>query len=830
MSNYALSKKKALDRIFVFQAVEYGFLTQELLRECIQEQEQQSTEDNLVPLLTICKEKKYLTPSQVNHLMSKRLDASVARAFGESLSQKEEPKKQVEPMHHLEFPKETTQQFRAIAREEREVLEQKISEKDRILDRERKQVEFYRRKLELSEKKLNEFEELKQQELQDKQAVIDVLEVELKKFKVLSLERENKLQKFQNILLEKDDLVQKERQKYKGLFNLLDQQSSELQTSEEARMKWEAEFERVNKDLLFQKNKLAREIEDKIVLKQNLQENETRLQELTDELETHNLHKQNLEIKLKEFATELENARINNQNLETKIEQLNEEAKHQQDLEMQKMALEQSHLLEELQAKQQENKTHTQTFEAFKREKEAYMQEILQSKKQLEQDKKQLEQTIKDVHNDKQQLEQSLRDANNSKQQLEQNLKDINNSKKQLEQNLKDANNAKKQMEETYNQKRIAQEEELHQIKTSLESELSQYKQRSENLEAKLQQFQESLGNNDELEQEKNKYKNLFEEEMQRKKKIEQEKVDLEFRLKSAEQKMQQLQQVSVDGSDLEPGALLAGSNGERYIIQELIGRGGMGLVYSALRSSDENFVVVKTLLPEHMGDMKVIIRFVQEARTMLEFKHENLVQGYDIYQGTTLSYLVMEYLDGNSVEDILEEQPMIEPLRATEIVLGVARALEYLEQHHLVHRDVKPANIIITQNGTPKLVDFGIVKMTDRSCSLTTEGIILGTPYYLSPEQTYQTNVDIRSDIYSLGATYFHMVVGEVPFPGDNPIDVIQKRLNKTPSPAKIKSDLPKNICAVIEKMMNRNIKKRHENVTELVHELEDIVKSLKK
>jgi len=444
MSNYALSKKKALDRIFVFQAVEYGFLTQELLRECIQEQEQQSTEDNLVPLLTICKEKKYLTPSQVNHLMSKRLDASVARAFGESLSQKEEPKKQVEPMHHLEFPKETTQQFRAIAREEREVLEQKISEKDRILDRERKQVEFYRRKLESSEKKLNEFEELKQQELQDKQTVIDVLEVELKKFKVLSLERENKLQKFQNILLEKDDLVQKERQKYKGLFNLLDQQSSELQTSEEARMKWEAEFERVNKDLLFQKNKLAREIEDKIVLKQNLQENETRLQELTDELETHNLHKQNLEIKLKEFATELENARINNQNLETKIEQLNEEAKHQQDLEMQKMALEQSHLLEELQAKQQENKTHTQTFEAFKREKEAYMQEILQSKKQLEQDKKQLEQTIKDVHNDKQQLEQSLRDANNSKQQLEQNLKDINNSKKQLEQNLKDANNAKK--------------------------------------------------------------------------------------------------------------------------------------------------------------------------------------------------------------------------------------------------------------------------------------------------------------------------------------------------------------------------------------------------
>ncbi len=169
-----------------------------------------------------------------------------------------------------------------------------------------------------------------------------------------------------------------------------------------------------------------------------------------------------------------------------------------------------------------------------------------------------------------------------------------------------------------------------------------------------------------------------------------------------------------------------------------------------------------------------------------------------------------------------------MDPVRGTEIVLGIARGLAYMEAHHLVHRDVKPANIIVQKSGAAKLVDFGIVKMTDRTCSLTTEGIILGTPYYLSPEQTYQTSVDIRSDIYSLGATYYHMVVGEVPFPGDNPIDVIQQRLHHTPKPNKTKPDLPKEINNVIEKMMHCKKEKRQTTAAELVKELEFVYKRI--
>jgi serine/threonine-protein kinase len=141
-----------------------------------------------------------------------------------------------------------------------------------------------------------------------------------------------------------------------------------------------------------------------------------------------------------------------------------------------------------------------------------------------------------------------------------------------------------------------------------------------------------------------------------------------------------------------------------------------------------------------------------------------------------------------------------------------------------------KISNILILSDGTPKLVDFGIVKMTDRTCTLTTDGIILGTPYYLSPEQTYQTDVDIRSDIYCLGATFYHMVVGEVPFPGDNPIDVIQKRLVRSPRPGKVKSDLPKEVCNVIEKMMHRQLKKRHSTAQELVSDLEKVLRKIKR
>ena len=870
MSNYELSTKKALERIFVYQAVEYGFLTQEQLKECIEEQERQSTDENQIDLLTICKQKKYLTASQCNHLMSKRLDASVARALGESLNQKEEKKPSVESQIQ-EIVQEKTQQFRAIAREEREEMERRMNEKERVLDRERKQSEFYRRKQEALEKKLENFEEEKQLALQEKQNHIEKLENELNNLQRILTEQNQNFSQFNTVLQDKESSLERERQKNQALFKLLEGTNQEIQEATEEKMKWEAECERISKELNF---KLTQELQEKTSLKQNIEELENKIHEAENkakeaenkyQAEEQKLHEaenqyHNEENKIHEIESKIQEAENKVQESENKVQELNIKLQDSEN-KLQEFTSKNAELSKELEkirtvnqnleqkvadytiqhANQEElvkkNLAQTQSFEAFKREKEDFLKQVLQEKQKLERDivsinseKQELEQNIQNINSEKQKLEQNIQNINSEKQKLEQNIQNISAEKQELEQNIQNITAEKKQQEQLFEQQKTAQEATFHSEKIALESELSQYKQKNENLEAKLQKFQASLGNWDEVERQKNQYKQILEQEQKKQKLLLKEKEELEERLHIAENQMHRFNQIPVDGSNLEAGTLLPGSNGESYVIQGMIGRGGMGIAYSAIRQSDENIVVVKTLLPEHMGDMKVIIRFVQEARTILGFDHENLVHGYDIYQGSTLSFFVMEYLDGPSVEDILEEQPMIEPLRATEIVLGIARALEYLEKNSLVHRDVKPANIIITKNGTPKLVDFGIVKMTDRNCSLTTDGIILGTPYYLSPEQTYQTNVDIRSDIYSLGATFFHMVVGEVPFPGDNPIDVIQKRLTKTPKPEKIKSDLPKPICAVIERMMNRNVKKRYDTVTDLVHELENIIKVLKR
>lgn len=740
MSMYALSKKKALERIFVFQAVEYGYLTQEQLRECIAEHEQGETP---IPLLTICKQKSYLTPSQVNHLMSKRLDASVAKAFGEELSQKEESKKEPASISLTDAIPEQTTQFAAITKEDKEEYERRLAEKERLAEREQKQSAFLRRRLEEMEEKLGRFEEQKQKEML-------ALQAQLHSYKGDYDERDQTLQTLQKTLEEKEIFIKRERQKSKGWFNLLELQRTELQSAEEHKARLEAEFEKNAKEIEFISHRLEKETAEKTQLKKQIEQLEEEYHKTSEALE---------EIR----ANQHESARPKTlENLPVDLSSLELERK-----ELEKKTREQTRLIAKLQAKDQVQTDLTMQLEEMKKHFENQKKELLQEKKQVI---------------------------------------------------------------EKYEQEKAKQEEALHKMQISLESELSQYKQKSENLEAKLQQYQSSMANWDAVEQEKEKLKKQIEQDTQTKKALEQEKVGLSGRVSDLEKRISAFQQMSIT-TEFESGTMLPGSEGEYYVIKKILGRGGMGITYTALRGSDENTVVVKTLLPEAMSDMKVVMRFIQEARTILEFDHENLVKGYDLQQGKVMSYFVMEFLDGESVEDMLEEQAFLEPVKATEIVLGVAKALQYMEAHHLVHRDVKPANILILkENGTPKLVDFGIVKMTDRTCSLTTEGIILGTPYYLSPEQTYQTNVDIRSDIYSLGATYYHMVVGEVPFPGDNPIDVIQKRLKISPKPDKVKSNLPRPVCNIIEKMMNKVSKKRHENATELVTELEAVLQAIKR
>lgn len=276
------------------------------------------------------------------------------------------------------------------------------------------------------------------------------------------------------------------------------------------------------------------------------------------------------------------------------------------------------------------------------------------------------------------------------------------------------------------------------------------------------------------------------------------------------------------------PGSRLPGSEGSIYQIVSKLGEGGMGYIYDARRLRDQQQVIIKYLPPRELRNITSVVRFIQEAHTVLSFHHENLVSGYDLFMDRNRCYYMMEYIDGQTVETLLRLHTKLDPARSTRIVLQVARALQSLEEdHHLVHRDIKPANIIVTNEGLAKLVDFGIAKLTNHN--LTTMGIILGTPYYLSPEQISGEPVTSQSDIYSLGATYYHMVTGEVPFQGQDVCSIIHQRLSRNPrDPRELNPNIPRAMAEVIIKMMHRKANRRYETIRVLVRELETLLQCI--
>ena len=185
-----------------------------------------------------------------------------------------------------------------------------------------------------------------------------------------------------------------------------------------------------------------------------------------------------------------------------------------------------------------------------------------------------------------------------------------------------------------------------------------------------------------------------------------------------------------------------------------------------------------------------------------------------------------MEFVHGQSLEDIIQ-QGKLSCRKAIAIILQVADGLCYLENLNLVHRDVKPANIIVNERGLVKLVDFGLVKLTDKNLSLTTVGFMLGTPDYIAPEQIVGEKVDIRSDIYALGCTFYRLITGRRPFPGQNIMDVLQKRLDTVPDPRDIDPTIPENIAKIIAKMTSYYMNQRYDSAQELLTEL-SIIHSL--
>ena len=256
------------------------------------------------------------------------------------------------------------------------------------------------------------------------------------------------------------------------------------------------------------------------------------------------------------------------------------------------------------------------------------------------------------------------------------------------------------------------------------------------------------------------------------------------------------------------------------YEVISRVGEGGMGTVFRARQASLNRTVALKVLPTSHAKDKTYLERFYREARIAGGLNHPNIVQVYDVGEDNGRHYIAMEFITGKTVAQLLKQEGAIPEERSLEIIADVARGLAYAHESNVIHRDIKPGNILLTDEGMAKLADLGIAKHTaSKEASLTQSGVAMGTPSYMAPEQARQAkDVDPRSDIYGLGATLFHMVTGQVPFTGETPYQVILKQATEPlPSPKSLNPDLSDGICALINRMMAKDPKDRSQSADEL-------------
>lgn len=269
------------------------------------------------------------------------------------------------------------------------------------------------------------------------------------------------------------------------------------------------------------------------------------------------------------------------------------------------------------------------------------------------------------------------------------------------------------------------------------------------------------------------------------------------------------------------------------YQILRKLGQGAMGTVYEGIQTSLDRKVAIKLLSPQLTKEKEYIERIGQEAKTLARLNHPNIVAAYDFGTNQGIYYLVMEFVDGRSLDEFLKEGKVFSSDEVIDIMIQTASALQEADQNKLVHRDIKPANIMMNQKGAVKLCDLGLAKEMDlqNQAGLTSASAAVGTPAYMSPEQCRgQKDLDIRSDIYSLGATFFHLATGQKPFdaPGVGGI-YAQILAGEVPNPRYANQSLPLPICKLIQRMMAKEREKRPQTPAQLLRELEQLKKSQK-
>ncbi len=266
------------------------------------------------------------------------------------------------------------------------------------------------------------------------------------------------------------------------------------------------------------------------------------------------------------------------------------------------------------------------------------------------------------------------------------------------------------------------------------------------------------------------------------------------------------------------------------YKVLGKLGAGAMAAVFKAKQLSLDRVVAIKVLPRKLAINKQFIERFYAEGRAAAQLNHPNIVQAFDVGQAGEFHYFVMEYVEGKTVHDLITENKRFTEQEALDIVIMVADALRHAHEKGLIHRDVKPKNILLMPSGIAKLADLGLARaVDDKEAALAEKGRAYGTPYYISPEQIRgEINIGPQADIYSLGATLYHMVTGNVPFNGKNPTEVMQKHL-KEPlvAPDHVNPKLSAGISEVIEMMMAKSRKQRYKNCGDLLVDLQAVRKS---
>ena len=260
-----------------------------------------------------------------------------------------------------------------------------------------------------------------------------------------------------------------------------------------------------------------------------------------------------------------------------------------------------------------------------------------------------------------------------------------------------------------------------------------------------------------------------------------------------------------------------------RYEIKEIIGVGGMANVYRAYDSIDDRTVAVKILRDEHMQNDELLRRFRNESKAIAVLSHPNIVKVYDVSFNEDIQYIVMEYIDGITLKEYIEQQKVLRWKEAVHFTVQILRALQHAHDKGIVHRDIKPQNIMLLADGTIKVADFGIARFARASQQTVTDKAI-GSVHYISPEQAKGDVTDEKSDIYSVGVMLYEMTTGKLPFDADSPVSVALQQIQSQPKrPRSINPDIPEGLEDIIIRAMQKDPARRYQSAAEMLRDIDE-------